>query len=93
MKNPSFIAKMIIIRRWFKEYKAQCRCSACGTEHNIEFHHLRDKKMKISQMVRKCVSIEQLKEEIQKCIPLCHQCHKAEHQRLKDGNQKIHRAF
>lgn len=91
MDDPTFLQKVIAIRRWFKHYKAQCRCAKCGTSENIEFHHIRDKNMKISAMVRRAVSIEQLKNELDKCIPLCNKCHKVEHKRLKD--EQLHRAF
>lgn len=96
MTSLPFIERCINIRRWFKDYKSKCVCVHCGASQNIEFHHCKGHKtMKIAAMVRKAVSIEELKREIDKCIPLCSKCHKVETARLKHdrSNQEVYRVI
>lgn len=85
MKNPNFIARMVAIRQWFKAYKAACVCAHCGKTTGIEFHHVGEKKMKVSALVRVAHSIEEIMDEIRQCTPLCSSCHKKEHERLKNA--------
>lgn len=74
-------------RAWLWEYKSTLDCSRCGYNSHpaaIQFHHVNGKTMNISEMVRK-YSIEKIKGEIAKCIPLCANCHTIEH---CDGNNE-----
>lgn len=69
------------------EYKGG-KCEKCGYNKSVEalqFHHINplDKDFTISG---KSWSFEKLKEEVDKCIMLCANCHLEEHERLKiDG--------
>lgn len=59
------------------------KCQKCGyNKHSfcLDFHHLRDKKFSLSmrEMALK-IPIEELKQEINKCIILCGNCHSEEH--------------
>lgn len=64
-------------------YKKVCSCENCGESDSriLTFHHLRDKKFDISTWVtnKNIDTIEKLsseiKEELDKCIVLCHNCH------------------
>jgi transposase len=62
-----------------KEYK----CENCGYDKNtaaITFHHLdpSEKEFGIAE-ISKTYSADKLREEIKKCIVLCHNCHMEEH--------------
>ena len=65
------------------------KCSKCGYDKCIralEFHHLNpeEKDFGISKILTR--SISSLKEEADKCILLCSNCHAEEHERLyKEG--------
>ena len=57
------------------------KCSYCGYSKctaALEFHHLYDKKFTISGN-NLSKNIEEIREEINKCIVLCVNCHKDEH--------------
>lgn len=77
--NHQFLSNCVKIRRWYKEYKSHKKCVLCGATENIEFHHLWHKKMKVSAMVRHATTLKALKDELDKCIPLCGTCHKVAH--------------
>jgi hypothetical protein len=68
------------------EYKGGC-CSRCGYDKNItslEFHHLDPSQKEItpSKLINRKWEI--LKKEIDKCVLLCSNCHKEEHQKIDD---------
>lgn len=66
----------------YKEFKKTLKCSRCEETHPacLQFHHLdpNTKDGDISVMMRR-VSLKKLKEEIEKCIILCANCHVKEH--------------
>lgn len=67
--------------RWFKEYKKKYKCVRCGESHPacIQFHHHnKDKLMEVSLLARGYKK-ETLIKEIEKCTPLCANCHAKEH--------------
>lgn len=62
------------------KYKGGC-CVRCGYNKCIDaldFHHLKDKKFNISKDGH-TRSWEKTKEELDKCILLCANCHREEH--------------
>jgi transposase len=68
------------------EYKGGC-CNRCGYNKNIatlEFHHLNPLEKEISPSKLTNREWEVLREEIDKCILLCSNCHREEHQRIDD---------
>ena len=70
------------IRRWFQKYKSSLKCSKCGEDHpaTIDFHHNSGKKENnISKMVADGYSIQRIKNELDKCIALCSNCHRKKH--------------
>lgn len=63
------------------KYK-QCGCQKCGEKrpYLMEFHHInpQNKKNTIAHMI-KSSSLQNLKEEIEKCVVLCANCHREFH--------------
>jgi hypothetical protein len=67
-------------------YKGNC-CVKCGYNKNItalDFHHLNPKEKEITPSRLNGKSWEKLKKEIDKCILLCANCHREEHQKIDD---------
>lgn len=60
------------------DYLSEHPCEDCGNDDVLvlEFHHLRDKEETISAMVCNSFSVEQIMEEIAKCVVLCANCHR-----------------
>lgn len=69
------------IRRKFIAYKKTLFCQRCKESDYrcLQFHHLREKIMEISNMVRRGFSFKTIMLEIGKCIVLCANCHSKEH--------------
>tara|TARA_R110000868_G_scaffold307171_1_gene568627 strand:- start:11 stop:946 length:936 start_codon:yes stop_codon:yes gene_type:complete len=62
-------------------------CIKCGYNKNItvlEFHHLNPEEKEVTPSQLNGKSWEKLKKEIDKCILLCSNCHREEHQRIDD---------
>ena len=67
------------LRRRVQEYRVGKTCVRCGfADHRaIDFHH-RDplqKEVKIAELYRKGWSWERMRLELDKCDPLCRNCH------------------
>src|SRR5690606_23905948 len=71
------------IKHWLMEYRSTLSCEECGENHPacLSFHHVdpSQKKYKIAEMPNRGCSIKLIKEEIAKCIVLCHNCHAKHH--------------
>ena len=67
-------------QRLITHKKTLC-CKACGLDDYrvIEFHHLGDKENTISRMVGVGYSWKNILKEMDKCVPLCSNCHRIEH--------------
>lgn len=64
-------------RGWYQGYKTQFICVKCGESHPacIDFHHPNDDKyMEVSRLVSAGCK-QKVLEEIEKCIPVCRNCH------------------
>lgn len=74
---------------WWREYKKQFSCSVCGDDKHwrIDFHHTdpSTKDIEVSQMIANNRSRENILEEINKCIPVCRNCHADIHYQEKLG--------
>lgn len=61
------------------------KCSKCGYDKNIsalDFHHVGNKKYRLSlREMASAIPMEELIEEVNKCIILCANCHLEEHQK------------
>jgi hypothetical protein len=76
--------RMVEIKKWFSEYKSKLKCTYCDENHPacIDFHHKGEKKEKelnIAMAVAKGWSIEHIMREIDKCEPICSNCHRKLH--------------
>lgn len=76
---------------WLTEYKKALKCQRCPENHPacIDFHH-RDssqKEAKVSDMLRNGCSKESILREIEKCDPLCSNCHRKLHWKEKNGGE------
>lgn len=70
-------------RKFIDAYKANCGCHFCkeNTTCCLDFHHLdpNEKDSNISQMKGHARNIATIKQEIQKCIVVCSNCHRKLH--------------
>jgi hypothetical protein len=77
-----------LIRSWYWELKTTLSCS-CGESHPgcLSFHHddPNKKERSISFMVSRGWSKERIMKEIEKCTPMCENCHRKLHWDLKYG--------
>lgn len=68
-------------KNWYIEYKKQFSCIDCGNNNSIviEFHHEENNKLhNVSSMVGHN-SKKDIIAEINKCVPLCANCHRIRH--------------
>jgi len=75
-----------MLKKWFKQYKRNFECEKCGETHPacLDFHHTGEKKSGVAELVsRKNTSKKRIKEEIEKCIVLCANCHRKEHSSIE----------
>jgi len=73
-------------KNWVKKRRQQFmaeigECYFCGTDQNIELHHI-DPSEKESHKIFSW-SDERIQDELKKCIPLCQECHIKFHRILK----------
>lgn len=71
------------LRSWVNDYKRECGCQDCpATDHRfLEFHHLspENKTMAVGEMITHGFGRSKLREEMEKCIVLCANCHRKRH--------------
>ena len=76
------------IAQWLKEYKQKLSCIKCGDKryYLIDFHHKNpnEKEFNISDLKKR--SISAMLNEIEKCVPLCSNCHREFHHLEKNDN-------
>ena len=90
-ENMTHAQAVTIKRRAIKKMlieRAGGKCAICGYDkcvRALEFHHLdpNKKDFGISKTLTK--NIQTLKDEVDKCILLCSNCHAEEHQRLYEA--------
>lgn len=65
------------------EIKTQYRCQKCGEDRSyvLDFHHVGpiQKEKTVARMISNNRPMEKIEEEINKCIVLCANCHRAFH--------------
>ena len=66
------------LREYLWNYLLTHHCSEYGESDPVvlEFHHLGGRDMAISEMITRVASVELLKEELQKTMVLCANCHR-----------------
>jgi len=72
-------------RKWLVDYKLSRGCVVCGYKKcasALDFHHNGDKEFDIARGIR-CKNLEQIQEEIKKCMILCRNCHSELHEKEK----------
>lgn len=75
------------------EYIGGIKCSKCGFTHTsfvpFDFHHInpKEKDASISDAINR--SWNNLIKEVDKCILLCSNCHRIEHERLRHENNNL----
>lgn len=73
------------------EYLGGC-CSNCGYKKSIsalEFHHINPKIKDINFKNILYKDFEQIKIELDKCVLLCANCHREEHDRIRSENIEV----
>jgi len=74
------------IKAWYFNYKKKLKCDRCPEKHPacLEFHHKEsNKENEISIMATHGYSIKKILEEISKCVVLCSNCHRKEHNKTR----------
>ncbi len=70
-------------REWFRDLKSTFQCARCGESHpaTIDFHHSdpATKETSIYAAIHKGWAKSRILAEIEKCEPLCANCHRKEH--------------
>lgn len=70
------------LQKWFKEYKSNLSCTYCDANHPavLDFHHKdpNKKKFDIYHLVKNNSS-KKLIIELEKCEPICSNCHRKLH--------------
>lgn len=76
-------ARIKEIREWLKNLKSTLSCIYCGESDSccIDFHHKdqKDKDFSISYSTNYGFSKKRILEEIEKCVPICSNCHRKLH--------------
>lgn len=70
------------LRRWFFEIKRdELQCARCGEQRPtaLDFHHQDRKAGGVSKLVNDGYSKARIREEIDRCLVLCANCHREEH--------------
>jgi len=71
------------LTQWFNEYKKSLKCSRCSESHPscLEFHHINpeEKDIDVSAAAGNGWGKERIMDEVAKCIVLCANCHRKEH--------------
>lgn len=84
-------ARKAAIHNYIQNIKSQLSCVDCGQRHpaTLQFHHRNseDKVFNISDAVYKGLSLSTIKQEIEKCIVLCANCHFKRHYNMRKKNQ------
>jgi hypothetical protein len=64
-------------RQWLDAYKAHHSCTKCGEKEAVclEFHHTDPDTKDFTIATNKNRSMEAIKEEVDKCIVVCRNCH------------------
>lgn len=77
--NPAWKGK----RQYVEDIKDKSECEDCGEERNacLCFHHENpeEKTASVTRMASGDYGLQTIKEEVEKCVILCHNCHALRH--------------
>jgi predicted DNA-binding antitoxin AbrB/MazE fold protein len=75
------------LKELLTDIKKNSKCAICGESRwwVLDFHHIRDKRFEVSSLARRGCSLETFKEEIDKCIVLCANCHRDLHYKERNA--------
>ncbi len=71
-------ARRIMLRDFVRQQKLE-PCTDCGRTYPyyvMDFDHLGDKDMQLSEMIRRGIGFERMQAEIDKCELVCANCHR-----------------
>ena len=73
-------------RDWLREIKSEQGCSECSEDDPrcLDFHHVGEKSENLSSMAGNDASKERMKEEMEKCVVICANCHRKKHRELSE---------
>jgi len=83
--NQLVVDRQQRLKRMAVEYKGG-RCAHCGYDRyigSLEFHHIDPEIKEFNLAHFRSTSFEKVKDELDKCLLLCSNCHREEHARLK----------
>lgn len=83
-RNKTYILRN---QKFIDEIKLKSGCIDCGYNKNpiaLDFDHIKNKRAGLSQLARRCVSLETIKKEIDKCEIVCAICH-----RIRTQNRRM----
>lgn len=68
-------------KAWYIKLKQSKVCCKCGESrwYCLDFHHTDEKKENIANMYVRGTALEKIKEELEKCIVFCSNCHREHH--------------
>lgn len=86
-ENKSKVYRSVELRRadmreWFQGVKLKLQCANCGFAHPaaLDFHHHSDdKEDTVTVLLHRGKSKENILAEMNKCTPLCANCHRIHH--------------
>lgn len=78
------------LKELLTDIKKKSKCTICGESRwwVLDFHHIRDKRFEVSSLARRGCSLETFKEEIDKCIVVCANCHRDLHYKESEEYNK-----
>jgi hypothetical protein len=89
-KRRENVARRRRSQDFLRNHKSKCECISCGTNNPdlLHFHHRNpnEKSGNVSTMANKGISINTIKKEIDKCDPLCANCHILLHKRIDQSS-------
>lgn len=73
------------VKDFIRKLKKNKKCVMCGESHPscLEWHHTENKETEICNMYSK-YTLEEIKEEIKKCVIVCANCHRKIHWEFKE---------
>lgn len=77
-------------RKEWRDFKKTLKCHTCGFSHPavIDFHHVvKEDKKDINKLIKNG-HFKQAYEELEKCIPLCANCHRIFHYQEREDKKR-----